>query len=158
MIALIFLNIALAVGWVFLAGNFTAVSFLAGLVFGFLVTSIYATATGNRGYGMRIWRVFRFGMYFLKILIKANWQIAYEAATPRFYMTPRIVRYPVGHMTNAEKTTLANAITLTPGTLVVDISEDGEYIYVHCMYAKDRDAAIRDLDALATNLHEGVFS
>jgi multicomponent Na+:H+ antiporter subunit E len=157
-IALVFLNIALAVGWVFLAGNFTALSFLAGLIFGFLITSLFAVATDRPGYGKRLWRVVRFFGYFAKILVKANMQIAYEAITPKLYMTPRIVRYPVGHLSDAEKTTLANSITLTPGTLVVDISEDGEYIYVHCMYAKDRDEAVRGLDQLATNLHEGIFS
>ncbi len=158
MTALVFLNIALAIGWVFLAGNFTPVSFLAGLVFGFLITSIYASARGTRGYGLRLWRLVRFGLYFLKILIKANWQIAYEAATPKLHMTPRILRYPVAEMSDAEKTTLSNAITLTPGTLVVDIADNGEYIYVHCMYAADRDSAIRELKELATNLHQGVFS
>jgi multicomponent Na+:H+ antiporter subunit E len=160
MIALVFLNIALAIGWVFLAGNFTPLSFLAGLVFGFLITSVYASSRGTRdfGYGLRLWRLIRFGGYFLKILFKANWQIAYEAATPKLHMTPRILRYPVGHMSDAEKTTLANAITLTPGTLVVDITENGEYIYVHCMYAADKESALRELDELATNLHKGVFS
>ncbi|HEB60839.1 MAG TPA: Na+/H+ antiporter subunit E [Phycisphaeraceae bacterium] len=158
MIRLVFLNIALAVGWVFLAATFTPVSFIAGLVFGFMVTSIYATATGERGYGRHLWKILSFGAYFLKILIKANWQIAYEAATPRFNMTPRILRYPVGHMSDVEKTTLSNAITLTPGTLVVDIDDNGQNIYVHCMYAKDREEAIRELDDLANHLHEGVFS
>ncbi|MCK4873701.1 MAG: Na+/H+ antiporter subunit E [Phycisphaerales bacterium] len=158
MIRLVLLNIALAVGWVFLAATFTPVSFLAGLAFAFAVTSIYATATGHRGYGYHLFKIVRFGVYFLSILIKANWQIAYEAATPKLNMTPRIIRYPVGHMSDIEKTTLANSITLTPGTLVVDVSDDGEYIYVHCMYAKDREAAVRDLHELATNLHEGVFS
>lgn len=158
MIKLIFLNIILAIGWFFLAATFVPVSFIGGLVFGFIVTSIYARATGHASYGKRLWRLVKFGGYFLKILTKANLQIAYEASTPDLNMKPRIVRYPVAHMTDTEKTTLANAITLTPGTLVVDIDDDGRHLYVHCMYAQDRDAAIRDLDELATNLHRGVFS
>lgn len=158
MIPLFLLNLALAVGWIFLAGSFTPISFLAGLVFGFAITSVYASATGRRGYGMRLWRICKFVLYFLRILIKANLQIAYEAATPGLTMTPRIVRYPVGHLSDAEKTTLSNAISLTPGTLVIDIAENGEHIYVHCMYAKDRDAALRSIDDLATHLHEAVFT
>jgi multicomponent Na+:H+ antiporter subunit E len=158
MIKLIFLNIILAIGWFFLAATFVPVSFIGGLVFGFFVTSVYARATGYPGYGHRLWRLLTFVGYFLKILAKANLQIAYEAATPDLKMKPRIVRYPVAHMTDVEKTTLANAITLTPGTLVVDIDEGGRHLYVHCMYAQDREAAIRDLDELATNLHRGVFS
>ena len=57
-----------------------------------------------------------------------------------------------------ELTTLANCITLTPGTLVIDVSDDGCWLYVHCMYAKDPAKSIAELDELANRLKREVFS
>ena len=58
--------------------------------------------------------------------------------TPGLSMTPRIIRYPVSGLSPIELTTLANAISLTPGTLSIDVSPDDEWLYVHAMYAEDR--------------------
>ena len=53
---------------------------------------------------------------------------------------------------------MANCITLTPGTLLVDASDDGRWLYVHCMYAEDRAKAIDGLRKLEDRLRREVFS
>ena len=83
--------------------------------------------------------------------------MAWEIVTPGLRMTPRIIRYDVADLTPVEVTTLANAITLTPGTLTMDVDERGDTLYIHCMYADDRDAAVAELDDLRRRLMEGVF-
>ena len=104
------------------------------------------------------WRIIVFAVYFLRILIKANLEVAVEVCTPGFRMTPSIIRYDVTGMTDMQITTLANAITLTPGTLSVDVSDRGRFLYVHCMYAKDREAAVRGLDELRHRLMKEIFA
>ncbi len=152
------LNLVLALTWCLLMASFDPWNFVAGLLVGSLVVSVYSNATGQGGYYLRIWRIISFTCYFFKILIKSNLQIAWEIITPGWGCTPRVIRYPVGELTDVQRVTLANCITLTPGTLVMDISPDKQYLYIHSMYGKHRDVVIRDIDHLAMRLQKGVFS
>ena len=132
--------------------------FVIGLAVGFVVVSTSDLAFGRPNHGRRLLRMVRFAGYFLAILVRANLQIAREILTPGFSQTPRIVRYPVQDLDDVQVTVLANCITLTPGTLVVDASEDGRWLYVHCMYAEDRAKAIDGLRELEDRLRREVFS
>lgn len=105
----------------------------------------------------RLPRAAGFAVYFVRILIIANWQVAVETLRPQLKQSPRMVRYKVTGMTDLQITCLANAITLTPGTLVVDISDDRRFLYVHCMFGASREDAIRDLDDLRRRLLRGLF-
>ena len=65
--------------------------------------------------------------------------------TPTFYMTPGIVSVPLDVKTDLEITILANVISLTPGTLSLDVSNDRTVLYVHSMYIKDKDDFINSI-------------
>ena len=149
---------ALAGLYVLWSGNRTGLGLLVGLTLGFVVVSIYDLATAHPNHGHRALRMLRFGAYFLTILVRANLQIAREIMTPGFSQTPRILRYPVDDIDDVQTTVLANCITLTPGTLVVDVSDDDRWLYVHCMYARDRSEAIAGLRRLDERLRREVFS
>lgn len=151
-------NLVLAVVWCLMWGSFSAWNLMGGMAVGAFVISGYSRVAGMSPYMRKLWHLLRFGIYFATILTKSNIQIAKEVITPGWSQTPRILRYPVGHLTDAQKTTLANAITLTPGTLSVDISPDGAFLYLHCMYAENREKAIGEIDELADRLTRWVFS
>ena len=154
----VMMNLLLAVVWCALTGSFSEWNFVAGLLVGAFVVELYTRALRSDAYLGRGVRLLTFSLYFLRILIVANLQVLWECLTPGMSMTPRIIRYPVGGLSDVELTTLANAITLTPGTLVIDISPDSRWLYIHCMYAKDRQKALRELDELAIRVRKGIFS
>ena len=158
MIQLFLLNLFLAIVYSLLVGEFGILTFITGFVLGYVVITLYALTTNQPSYPMKAIRLMRFAAYFLYILVKANLQIAWEIITPGLSQQPRLIRYPVGRLDAVETTTLSNCITLTPGTLVVDISDDEQWLYIHCMYAKDRDSAVAELDELADRLHREVFA
>lgn len=151
-------NIALAVVWCALTGSVDEWNFLGGMFVGALVITAYNHATGARPYFRRGVGLLHFFVYFLVILVRSNLQIAWEVLTPSMHQSPRIIRYPVHGLTTGQLTALASAITLTPGTLAVDVSPDNEWLYIHCMYAKDRETAVAQLDELAKMMREKVFS
>lgn len=151
------LNLFLMVVYIALSGEVSFLSALAGFIIGLLIVTMIGQATGRGGYLRRVWGAFRFGIYFIYILVKANLGVAKEILTPGFSMTPRIIRYSVAGLSDVETTTLANAITLTPGTLSADISDDGDVLYIHCMYAESKDAAVAELDELKAWLLREVF-
>lgn len=151
-------NLFLAVIWCMLTASFSIWNFVGGMFVGAIVVTVYSSVSGQGNYLKRAWGLLAFACYFAKILTKANLQIAWEIITPGHSQTPRILRYPVDGLSDGEKTTLANAITLTPGTLVVDISPDGKWLYLHCMYAQDPRATLNEIDDLAIRLRKAVFS
>ncbi|MGF1635126.1 MAG: Na+/H+ antiporter subunit E [Phycisphaerae bacterium] len=154
---LFLLNLFLAVLWCLTWGTLDPYTFLAGFVIGYMVLGLYSRVTAVQGYGRKIWDLIRFFLYFVRILIKANLQIAYEVLTPTHNQRPRIVRYDIGGLTDIQVTTLANLISLTPGTLVMDICNNRRFLYVHCMYGHDRDEAIAGLDEVKHRMLEDIF-
>jgi len=81
----------------------------------------------------------KFLFYFIKELIKANLIVGYDIITPKDYMQPAILAIPLDAKTDIEITLLANFITLTPGTLSLDISDDRKTLYIHAMYVDNPD-------------------
>jgi len=153
------LNILLAVLWMCMWGLFDIWSLMAGFLLGYLLLGVVSrTVQEGKGYGTKGWKLLSFAVYFIRILVKANLQVAGEVITPGLKMTPRFIRYPVEGLTDMQITSLANAITLTPGTLSVDVINDNRELVVHCMYADDRKAAIEDLDELRDRLLKEVFN
>lgn len=75
-------------------------------------------------------------LFYLKELVSASLRVAYEVLTPQDHMRPAVVAVPLEAKTDLEITLLANFITLTPGTLSIDVSEDRKTLYVHEVYMK----------------------
>ena len=65
-----------------------------------------------------------------------------EVITPGFHMRPGIVMVPLDVKSDMGITLLANMISLTPGTLSIDVSNDKKVLFVHAMYIKDREQFI----------------
>lgn len=73
-------------------------------------------------------------------VVKANLDVAYRVLHPALPIRPGIVKIRTGLATPAGRTALANAITLTPGTLTVAVTDDGD-LYVHWIDVKTADPA-----------------
>lgn len=83
--------------------------------------------------------------YFFWELVVSNVRVAIEVLSPRYRMKPGIVGVRLDARTDLEITLLANLITLTPGTMSVDVSEDRSTLYIHGLYLEDRDAFERSI-------------
>ncbi len=151
-------NVLLAVLWMFMWGIFDIYGLAAGFVLGYLLLGVVSRTMPGESYGRKGWNLLSFSAYFLRILIKANLQVAKEIITPGYQMSPRFIRYPIDGLSDFQLTSLANAITLTPGTLSADVSEDGRFLYVHCMYAQDREDAVKELDELRDRMVKELFT
>ena len=75
-----------------------------------------------------------FVVYFIWELVLANLRVAFDVVTPKHYMHPGILAIPLDAETEMEITVLANLISLTPGTLSLDIATDRKVLYIHDMY------------------------
>ena len=120
---------------------------LQHLLVGIVIASFVAFMTGDmfvqRPYLFtHIKRYFWF-LYYLPLFIweciKANIDVAYRVIHPNRPINPGIVKVKTSLKSDTALTFLANSITLTPGTLSVDIDEMGGFLYVHWIDVQDKD-------------------
>lgn len=138
-------NILLMLTWVFLTGAYTFENFSFGFILSFLILWIISTKSGKVKYFKILPSIIGFFFFFFWELVKANFQVAIEVITPTHNMKPGIVSVPLDAKTDVEITFLANLITLTPGTLSLDVSTDRKVLYVHSMYVYDKQEFIDDI-------------
>ena len=100
----------------------------------------------------RLVRVPVFLAYFAWALTLANVRVAWEALTPGFSMRAAIVRVRIHTSNDWETMLLANAISLTPGTLSLEVSADGRALYIHTLYYASREAFEASIGTLERRL------
>jgi multicomponent Na+:H+ antiporter subunit E len=81
-------------------------------------------------------------LLFLRELLLSALKVAWLVVSPKLQLRPAIIAYPLTVTSDAEITLLANLITLTPGTLSVDVSSDRKTLYIHAIDVGDREALI----------------
>ncbi len=139
------LNILLALAWMFLTGNLEFINFIEGFIISFLILWISRYATSTSSYLNKIPKIIDFIFYFLYQLIVANIKVTVDIVTPRHRMKPAIIAVPLTIDRNYEIAMLANIVTLTPGTLTLDVSADNKTMYIHSMYVDNAEEFISEL-------------
>jgi multicomponent Na+:H+ antiporter subunit E len=138
-------NILLAVAWGAMTGSFDVLNLTFGFVLAAFCLALIREQIGTDGYFGRGYRVIGLIWLFLKELVKSAVKVAITVLTPRLDLKPGIIAFPLTVQRDIEITLLANLITLTPGTLSIDVSDDRKTLYVHCIDVPDVDAAIADI-------------
>lgn len=145
MIAFLF-NLLLAIAWVAVTGSAS----LHNLVFGFLLGALARVVIrdsfgGKGGHIPRIGPLLSLAALFLKELSLSAWKVTVTVLSPDMKLKPGIFAFPLTVTSDFEITLLANLITLTPGTLSVDVSTDRRTLYVHALDCSDAEASKRDI-------------
>lgn len=139
---MLLLNLSLALMWCALTGNFSFVNLASGFALGYVVI-VLVRPSGESDYGKRVLRVIGLTIFVLRELFVATLRVAHDIVTPRHYMRPAVVALPLDAHTDAQITLLANLLTLTPGSLSVEVSADRRVLYVHFMYVDDLEETRR---------------
>ena len=133
-------NLVLALVWVALSASFDAGGFLIGFVFGYIVLFLLQRVTGRSSYFVKSVRLVSFVWFYVVEVVRSNVRVAIDVVTPGSRARPGVVAVPLDARTDAEITLLANLITMTPGSLSIDVSDDRSVIYVHSMFVGDPEA------------------
>jgi multicomponent Na+:H+ antiporter subunit E len=149
------LNIGLALVWVALTGTFGPLNLAVGFMLGYLTLRLAQGVSGASAYFSKVRQVSSFALFFLRELLTANIRVAIDVLTPGHRMQPRVLAVPLDAFTDTEITFFANALSLTPGTLSLDVSTDRRVLYIHAMYAADAEAARR---AIKVGLEQRVLA
>jgi multicomponent Na+:H+ antiporter subunit E len=138
-------NILLTFCWMVVTGLFEPSNFLFGFLLSYGILRLFLGIEKSESYFSKLNQAIGFILFFLLELFKANLRVAHDVLTPRHRMKPGVIDVPLDVETDAEITLLANLITLTPGTLSLDISTDRKVLYIHSMYIDDVEEFRRDI-------------
>jgi multicomponent Na+:H+ antiporter subunit E len=141
------LNVLLALAWVALTGQFTPTNYLAGFALSYLMLWLAQRTVGPSTYFGRVRRVVGFFLFFLWLVTEANLRVAGQILAPRPNLRPAVIAVPLEAQSDLEVVFLANLLTLTPGSLSLDVSDDRRVLYVHLMQVDDVEQARRQIKA-----------
>jgi multisubunit Na+/H+ antiporter MnhE subunit len=144
------LNFGLAVLWCLLVEEVSIAAFAVGYAVGAVVLVFSrrltraGTSSPRRAFQAgKIVAFTKLAVYFIYELIVANLQVSWVIIRPRLRVQPAIIRLPIELEHDLSITALANIISLTPGTLTVDVAADRKSLVIHCLNVDDTEQAKR---------------
>jgi multicomponent Na+:H+ antiporter subunit E len=138
-----YLNLLLALLWAALHADLSVSTTGFGFLLGFLLLSVI-----HHGYGAAVIGAVGFLLFLVKSIIISSFQVAGYVLAPKLKLDQGIVAIPLAARTDLEIAILASAITLTPGTLSVDVAQDAagqRVLFVHNLVMGDADAVRKSI-------------
>ncbi|MCC5892300.1 MULTISPECIES: Na+/H+ antiporter subunit E [Exiguobacterium] len=139
------LNTVIAIMWAVLWNSYTGVDFLLGYIVGIFILFVLRRFLHFDFYMRRVFAAFKLIALFIKELIMSNIDVVKVLLSPKFDIEPGIIEVPTQLKSDWELTLLASLISLTPGTLSMDFSEDKKSIFVHSIHVPDKEQMIREI-------------
>ena len=141
--------------WVGLWGSVTAANVLGGLVLAVVVVRALPLASPDTPGVVDPAALLRFAARFVVDLLISTWQVTVLVVRPGGTLRQGVVAVPVPGASDALLTMLANAISLTPGTLTLDIDRRSSTLYVHALDIGQGPEGVRQL---RQDLHDQASS
>ncbi|MBD7908841.1 Na+/H+ antiporter subunit E [Sporosarcina gallistercoris] len=141
----ILLNFFIAITWVLITASFTPSTFVIGYIIGLLLLILTRRFYNGRLYLGRLWACVKLTSIFFKELILSNISVALLVLKPKLELQPMIFAMPTVLEKDWEITLLSSLITLTPGTIVVHVSDDQRTLYIHAIDVNDVEEAISSI-------------
>ncbi len=138
-------HLAFSILWAALLGVYDFLTLLSGFFIGLALFAL-TLREPTELYRRRVYAVLRFALFYLGEILKSNLRIACDVARGKPRIQPGIVAVSAEGLSQRSTVLVANLITMTPGTLSLDISEDGRWIYVHCLYLQDPEAMRKSME------------
>ncbi len=138
----IFLTTFIFLIWLILAG-IDLYSIIVGVACSVIIVLIFGDICLQNEWTFKkpvryLWFLYYIPIFVFEV-IKANLDVAYRILMPNLPIKPGIVKVKTRLKNDSALTLLANSITLTPGTLSVDVDKENGYIYVYWIYVRTQD-------------------
>lgn len=139
-------NLLLALLWASLIGPFTPTNLALGFVVSYMLLRACVRTRCGSAYSRRALALIFLAVYTIYELIVANVRVAYYTVSRLSALRPCVLAVPIREgLSDGEITLLSSLITLTPGTLTLDIADDRSALFVHFMHVEDPKAAIAQI-------------
>lgn len=138
-------NLLVAFIWLFVTDSYTLNNFVLGFLLGLILVYLLHRVIPGRFYLVRIYRIIVLILTFLNELIKANFDVLKIILKPKISNQPGFFVYETDLNTDWQIVLLSNLITLTPGTVVIGISDDRKKIYIHAIDFSTKEEEVESI-------------
>lgn len=104
----------------------------------------------------KIYHTFVFILFYLFKLVQANFYIAYDLITPKLKVNPAIIKVPIAIRSDFGILLFSNLLSMTPGSLSLDISPDKKFLLVHVLYDHNREHTLREIEKIQDRIRKIV--
>jgi len=139
------LNIVFAVVFTILLGSGSIGVFLSAFALGYAALWLSKPLYKDTLYFRRLPKTINLAGYFIKELVISNLRVLWDVITPGHINRPGIIGIPLAAKTDLEIFVVASLISLTPGTLSIDLSKDRKVLFVHVMFLDDVEKTRADI-------------
>jgi multicomponent Na+:H+ antiporter subunit E len=129
----ILLNLGIAFIWMFFHNTYDGGTFFIGYLIGMGLIFALRRFLPQKLYFGKVIPIVRLIILFFKELILSSISVAKEILRPKLNIRPGILAVPTKLKSDFEVTLFACLISLTPGTLTLEVSPEGDVLYIHCM-------------------------
>lgn len=138
----ILLNLVIGVLWMLLHDRWDVDSFAIGYLVGLMIIYALRRFFPNPFYVKRLWAILKLIYLFIQELVKSTIVVIRQVMKPRLDIEPGIFKFTTVLQNDWEVTLLSMLITLTPGSVVMEVAPDENLIYVHAMDAGDYENGV----------------
>lgn len=146
--AQLLLNILIAFLWMLLMdeNELKTTTFFAGFLVGMGIIFLLHRFFGTRFYLRRVFACFKLLFIFISELTQSSVLVLKQILSPRLKIQPGIFRYETVLRSDIELTMISLLLTLTPGSVVMEVMPDENILFVHAMDVEnERDAILSQL-------------
>ncbi|MBY6294090.1 hypothetical protein GLU60_01745 [Nanohaloarchaea archaeon H01] len=136
--------------WMFIVGSISFPSIVQGLALAVPISYVFRNlfpGTFDVSNLKKAPYLFKYFGVFLKALVISNLEVAYRILSPSTEVKPQIMDYTLSLDHPTAVAILADSITLTPGTLVLDYVEDESELVIHCLNGESTEETRKDIRA-----------
>lgn len=139
MISQILLNVFIAFMWMMFQDEqtFSLNTFLAGYLVGIGIVFLIHRFFGEKFYLVRVWALFKLLLIFNSELVKSSITVLGQILSPKLNIKPGIFRYETQLRGDWEITAISMLLTLTPGSVVMEVTPERDAVYVHAIDVKE---------------------
>ncbi|OHX55618.1 Na+/H+ antiporter subunit E [Planococcus faecalis] len=151
------LNITIALLWTLLMDEdaFYITTFLSGYLIGIGILFLMHRFFGTKFYLLRVYSTIKLLLIFVSELFQSSLLIMKQILSPKLNIKPGIFTYEHSMEGDYELTTLALLLTLTPGSVVMEVSPNGKIFYIHAMDVESsREAVLKSIKAFEKAIME----
>mgnify|MGYP003497955110 FL=1 len=151
------INIFIAALWFLLADDPNAdfTTFMSGFFIGILILYAMHRFFGTQFYLRRVLKILKLILLFIQELLLSSVEVLKQVLDPQLKITPGIFTYETRLEGDWQVTALALLLTLTPGSVVMEVSEDGKTFYIHAMdIVESKETVLRSIGKFETAIWE----
>lgn len=140
------LTLLLTIVWILLQNQFSAGMAVFGVILGIIIPKMTSIWWPDTPKGFRPGKMVTYSFIVMWDILVANIQVAWIVLTvPNSKLKPAWIVVPLELRQPEAITMLAGTITLTPGTVSADLSNEGHSLLVHVLHTHDPDAVLDDI-------------